>query len=144
MRNSGSQRGIVSLVLVVFLLIVAAGGAGLYYYLQNSSTRLPEVINKIPVLKNRQLTLNLESPSDGTLAVNNRILVKGTTSPNTTVVFYNDIDQSSVESDANGRFEGNLALAEGINSLVVTAFAENGEEKSVTVEIVNDPQSTNI
>lgn len=69
-----------------------------------------------------------------------QVVVKGKTLPNTAVVFYTDNDQNSVESDTNGQFEGTIALSSGINSLIVTAYAENGEEKSTTLDLVYDDQ----
>ena len=84
------------------------------------------------------LTLNLESPADETIVVSDRITVKGKTLPKTTVVFYTDSDANSIESDASGYFEGTINLSSGINTLTVEAFADNGEEKSISLDIVYD------
>ncbi len=89
----------------------------------------------------KTLTLTLDSPKDEELSVNNEILVKGNTLPNTTVVMFNETDEVTVDSDANGNFETTIQLAEGINSLTVTAFAEDGQEKSLTVDIVRNAES---
>ena len=67
------------------------------------------------------------------------MLVKGQTLPNSTVVIYSNTDETDVESDASGNFEGTTLLATGSNSLVVTAFSDTGEEKSVSLDIVYNP-----
>jgi len=85
------------------------------------------------------LFLTLTSPKSGELAVNEEMLVKGQTLPNSTVVIYSNTDETDVESDASGNFEGTTLLATGSNSLVVTAFSDTGEEKSVSLDIVYNP-----
>lgn len=86
------------------------------------------------------LTLELISPADGELSVNREILVTGKTLANTTVVIFTENDETSVESDQSGSFEGTIALADGINSLIVTAYGEAGEEKTVTLDLVYDSE----
>lgn len=87
------------------------------------------------------LTLELTSPADSELSVNREILVTGKTLPNTTVVIFTENDETSVVSDASGAFEGTIALTDGINSLIVTAYGEDGEEKSLTLDIVYDSEA---
>ena len=125
-----SQKGFAH-ILVLLMLLVAVGATGIVYY-KNAHE---------PVVSTPQvysLPLSLDSPADGALITDDRIALKGRTKPNTTVAFYSDIDENSVESDSYGNFEGSIGLAEGINPLTVTAFDENGNEKSLAVDIVND------
>ncbi|OGD54544.1 hypothetical protein A3J78_02180 [Candidatus Beckwithbacteria bacterium RBG_13_35_6] len=82
------------------------------------------------------LTLGLQTPYDGLILNSNVLTVKGTTLPNSVVVFYTETDENSVESDANGNFAGTINLQGGINTLVVTAFSEIGEEKTQVVDVV--------
>ncbi|MDP3954881.1 MAG: DUF5666 domain-containing protein [bacterium] len=89
---------------------------------------------------NQSLFLSLQSPTDGALAEDFEVTVKGNTIPDTTVLFYTETDQNSVESDNQGQFEGKIALAEGFNSLTVTAFDSQGEEKSLNLDLIYDNQ----
>lgn len=84
------------------------------------------------------LILSLESPAEGMIATEEQITVKGQTLPATTVVFYTASDANSVESDADGHFEGVINLTTGINSLTIAAFAANGEERALVLDLVFD------
>lgn len=135
MVRSYSQKGLAH-ILVLLVIIVAFGIFGWIYY-NNSNNRKPDS----PVTQVLPLPLTLDSPIDGALISDNKILVQGKTAPKVTVVFYTDTSEASVESDSLGNFEGMIDLSEGINTLTVIAFAENGAEKSLVLDIVND--STN-
>ncbi|HCS78171.1 TPA: hypothetical protein DIV55_00320 [Patescibacteria group bacterium] len=87
------------------------------------------------------LTLELTSPADGTLSVNQEILVTGKTLPNTTVMLFTETDENSVQSDAGGMFESTITLVNGINSLTVTVFGEDGTEKSQSMDLVYDSET---
>ncbi len=127
------ESGIIA-VLALVVIVAVIGIAGLMFYYQNSIKQAVVPVNKVAV----PLGLTLESPVDGSLIKDNKVLVKGRTAPNTTVVFYTDSDDNSIQSDENGNFESYISLGEGINTLTVTAFGENGDEKSVTLDVVND------
>lgn len=127
-----SEKGVVAVLALVVILAIAGILAFGYYYYQNNLSGQP-----ILPVSQTPLTLILNSPIDGTLVADNQVIVKGKTLPGTTVAFYTDTDENSVEADASGKFEGSLGLVKGINTLTVTAFGED-DEKSVTVDIVND------
>jgi hypothetical protein len=122
-------------VLILVLIVVVIGGAGYFFYM-NKAEQPPvlPVTNKVP------LTLNLESPSDGTLITDSQVLIKGRTLAGATVVFYTDADENSVEADVSGNFEGTIGVVEGINTITVTAYGEDGQEVSTTLDIVNDTE----
>ena len=126
-----SEKGVVPIIALVVVL-VAVGIIAVVYYKNTYQSPAPSSQVSAP------LTLTLESPADGTVITESEVSIKGKTSPNTTVVFYSDAEESSVESDSYGNFEGKIGLTEGINTLTVTAFAENGDEKSLILDIVND------
>lgn len=132
MMGKRSEKGVIAVLGVIVILAIAGALAFGYFYYKNNFSQLPTLpTSRIP------LTLVLESPVDGTLISDNQVVVKGKTIPGTTVTFYTDTDENSVEADAVGNFEGSLGLVKGINTLTVTAFGET-DEKSVTVDIVND------
>ncbi|MBI4129977.1 hypothetical protein HY468_01530 [Candidatus Roizmanbacteria bacterium] len=86
-----------------------------------------------------ELTLTLESPTDGTLVVENEILVQGTTN-GTTIAIFTETDETIVESTFDGRFETTVQLSPGINSLIITAYSAEGQEKTITLNVVYDDE----
>src|SRR4030042_5685650 len=97
----------VALFAVIGLLI--AGALLTYAYLRPKTTLTPALITQqIPMVK--PLFLKLDSLSGSTTAVNDEVLISGTTLPNTTVVIYSDTDASSLESDQKGYFEGTVGV----------------------------------
>lgn len=125
------------LYLVLFVLVMASAGASAYFLLKPAPLSPPLQLSSSP---SPSLTLDLMSPTNDEIAVNNEILVSGTTLPNTTVVIFTETDESSIESDATGKFETTIVVQPGINTLTVTAFSETGDEKSVTRDIVFDTE----
>ena len=123
------QRGFTQIVVLILLLAVLLGVS--VYLLKPKTPNLPT----------ETLSLSIDSPREGTLLVDGEVLVKGKTSPGALVVFFTETDENSVEADGAGNFQGSVALSEGINTLVVTAFAEDGQEKTTSLEVVNDSES---
>mgnify|MGYP001595727670 FL=1 len=129
--DKNSEKGVVPVLVLVAILVAFGAGAIIYYkniYKESS----------IPGSQVSPLLLSLESPADGTVMTGSKVSIKGKTSPGATVVFYSDAEENSVDSDSYGNFEGSIGLTEGINTITVTAFAENGDEKSLSLDIVND------
>jgi hypothetical protein len=135
MVKKQNENGLVP-ILILVLVVVVAGAAG-YFYLNMDKVEQPT----LPVNTTKSsLTLELESPADGTLITDNQLLVKGKTAAGATVVFFTDADENSIEADASGNFEGKVGMVEGINTLTVTAYGENGEESTTTLDVVNDSE----
>ena len=129
-----------ALILGLFVLTIGLVGlAFCKYKIPSSST----TFTPLETVK-QPFTLSLESPVDGALILGNKLLVKGKTLPNTTVVFFTETDANSVESDENGQFEGVLILENGINTLTVNAFSEEGEEKEISLNIVYDEEESGL
>jgi len=126
------QKGLAPILILVVIVVVGLA-LGFFFYK-----------DKIQQFFAKPLTLSLESPQEGSLIVDGNVSVKGETLPGAVVVFYTDEDQNSVEADANGNFQGDISLVYGINTLVVTAFSEDGQEKTVTADVVNDTGNQNI
>jgi len=124
-----NQKGFTPIIAVALVCIIAVAGFFAYSYFNKPS----EYPNNSQAQK--PLFLTLESPTQDTSAVNDRIMIKGKTLPNTTVVLYNESDEATLESNAQGEFEGKLMLGEGQNNLVISAFSDTGEEKTLNVSI---------
>ena len=131
-----SQKGAAHLILLFVIFLALAAG---YLYFTNSLNifnKLPESITQ--PIRSAKLDLSLSNLTDGMVVEGDIITVSGKTSPNTVIAIYSDTDESSIESDSKGNFTGKLKIEPGINSLTVTAFGENGDEKSLSLDIVND------
>ncbi len=144
--STSRKKYLLAAVAVTFLVVAAGAGS---YFLQGFSTKVtPQAATKItqaPVqaavtTAPKILELLVDSPTGEMVTKSGKVTVSGKTEPNTTVVFYNDIDQNSVESDNSGHFAGTIALAPGINPLVVSAFTDQGEQKTLNLNLVYDNQ----
>lgn len=121
-------------IIVIFLILIAVGSYVAYQLYFKPAPATQEEVVKVP------LTLQVESPSDGMQIENNILVVNGKTSPNTTVAVFTDSDEKMVESNADGSFEATLMLRNGINTVTVTAFGEDGEEKSAIFDVIYDEE----
>lgn len=138
---SPPQKKISPFILMGLGIVVSLGVAAFIWFRLFPSQPPITSVTTSPVPLTQALTLELTSPADGTLSVNQEVLVTGKTLPNTTVVFFTETDENSMQSDTNGMFESTITLAEGINSLTVTVFGEDGTEKSQTMDLVYDSDS---
>ena len=82
-------------------------------------------------------TLNVTSPTDGLITATAALTVAGitndaTSSPVTVTIKLNGTDQGAVTVAANGSFSKGVTLAEGSNTIVVTATDAAGKSSSVT------------
>lgn len=126
-------------VWIILLAVMVIGGIAIGSVLPKQEAPAPSTSSLPPVKP--AFTLTLESPSDGEVITDNQITIRGKTSPNTPVVFYTEESENSVESDAKGQFEGTVSLQSGLNTLTVTAFSQDGEEKSTTLDLVYDDEA---
>src|SRR3990167_8962873 len=124
--------------LLLILLVCIIVLAGVAYMFNVSQKPLPETQQKATQIA-QPLFLTIEHPKNEDTAINGELLVAGKTLPYATVLIYTDTDETSVESYEQGAFEGTVLLGEEDSSVAITAFAENGDEKAVTLTVL--PQS---
>lgn len=135
-----NPKTLIIIIVVVILLVGLGLGVWLLGKKDKMAQRAPSATPAAQA-EVQGVSLSLESPTDGAVMVNNTLVVKGKTAPKATVVYYTTKDQGSTESDEAGNFTGTLQAGSGINTLTVTAYADNGDEKSLTVDVVSDAQS---
>lgn len=135
-NKSSSTRSKTGLLLIIFIII----GGLLGIFLVISQSTKPESTQTLTKKEQTQtpLFLNIESPTDSTLVTDATVVVKGKTLPNTVVSFFTEKDENSTESDPAGNFEGTIKVENGINTLTIVAYGKDGEEKSVTMDVVYD------
>lgn len=85
--------------------------------------------------------LNVDQPEDNFVAQTPSLTVKGKTSALATVVVVAGEETQLVESGPSGDFSLDLPLQEGVTEIEITAFAQNGEEQSVTREVFYTPEA---
>lgn len=88
-------------------------------------------------------TLNVTSPTDGLITSAVALTVSGTTndatsSPVTVKISLNGADQGAVSVGGDGAFSKSITLAEGANTIVVTATDSAGKSSSVTRNVTLD------
>ena len=88
-------------------------------------------------------SLNVTSPTDGTITNNASMTVTGTTndatsSPVTVTIQLNSQDQGAITVGADGSFSKALTLANGANVIVVTSTDQAGKSTSVTINVTLD------
>ncbi|MBI4137322.1 hypothetical protein HY469_04635 [Candidatus Roizmanbacteria bacterium] len=125
------------LMIGIGLLIAAAVIA--YLMMPKQQDTAPVVVAPMEEPE-EEISLTLESPADDALAVEDEVLVRGTTTPGATIAVFTETDEIIVESDENGHFETTVQLVQGINTLTVTAYSSEGQEKSITRTIVYDEE----
>ena len=97
-------------------------------------------------------TLNVTSPTDALVTANSSVAVAGTTndatsSPVSIIIKLNGTSQGSVTVNADGSFSKTITLAEGSNTIVVTATDAAGRTTTITRTVTLDttaPQITNV
>lgn len=88
-------------------------------------------------------TLNVTSPTEGLITNSSSVTVAGTTndatsSPVTVKIKLNGTDQGAVTVSSSGAFSKSVTLANGKNTIVVTAKDAAGKESSVTRTVTLD------
>lgn len=88
-------------------------------------------------------TLNISAPAEGLITASASLTVKGSTndatsSPVTITIKLNGTDQGSVTVGSDGSFGKTITLAEGDNTIVITATDSAGKTSSVTRSVTLD------
>ncbi len=88
-------------------------------------------------------TLNITSPADGLITATASLNVAGTTndatsSPVTVTIKLNGVDQGNVTVGSDGSFSKSITLADGTNTIEVTATDSAGKSSSVTRTVTLD------
>lgn len=88
-------------------------------------------------------TLNITAPAEGLITATSSLTVKGSTndatsSPVTITITLNGADQGSVTVGSDGSFSKAITLAEGDNTIVITATDSAGKVSSVTRTVTLD------
>lgn len=137
MKHSARISVPLGIVIILAGIVVLEAGmviSGYLYY-----RHLAEIIQNKHFLDNlataptsKPLFLSVESFNNPLTSIDQEVVVSGVTLPNTTVVAYSDIDEFIVQSDSVGNFQDTLVVNAESGLVRVTAYAENGDEKTLT------------
>lgn len=94
-------------------------------------------------------TLNITSPTDGLITAEAALTVQGmtndsTSSPVTIAITLNGTSQGSVTVNADGSFTKSITLAEGNNTIAITATDKAGKTTTINRSVVLDTTSPQI
>ena len=94
-------------------------------------------------------TLNVTSPADGLITSSTTLNVAGmtndaTSSPVTVTIKLNGVDQGSVTVGSDGTFSKSITLAEGDNTIEVTAMDAAGKSSSATRTVTLDTSAPQV
>jgi len=79
--------------------------------------------------------LTLASPTDGHITSDERITIRGTSEPETSIT----INGRTVSIGGEGRFEQDIDLVEGLNTIVVSATKKHGKTTTQTRYVTQRP-----
>jgi hypothetical protein len=81
-------------------------------------------------------TLSILSPEDEALIDTSKTELKGLSIANAVIVIVAEKEEKIIEADENGSFATEVSLVRGINEITVTAFNQEGEKTSQTLNVV--------
>lgn len=81
-------------------------------------------------------TLNILSPQDEALIDTNKAEIKGSSVAAAIIVIAAENEEKIIEADENGSFATEVSLVRGINEITITAFNQEGEKTSQTLNVV--------
>jgi len=132
-----TERFVLSFIAVVIGLLVAAAAFFIY---QSTRSINP---NKIPTITianptptpSPNIYLTIDQPLDERVQTKRAITVTGRTAPDATLILTTATDDQVVSPTSTGNYSLTTTLADGENSITITAISATGEEikKSITV-----------
>lgn len=87
----------------------------------------------------QKLTITIDSPLPEEIAVNDTLLISGTTLPGATVAAQGMLDEDVVQTKDGGAYAAKVSLTEGSNEVTVTAY-KDGTSASQTVTVFYTPE----
>jgi len=83
-----------------------------------------------------QLSLAITSPEDNSIINKEKVNISGKTSSEATIVITYEEGEKIIETDENGNFSAEITLVGGANEVTVSAYDEEGNEATKTLNLV--------
>jgi len=131
--------------------VLAAIGGGLILgaVFALAVTNLPQIVKnlKVPLVKptpsplpevttapqNQEFTI--ETPADESVSENKNIDISGVAKTGKLVLLESATDNTTINLDSSGHFTGKLNLIEGVNTIYVTLYDEDGNSATKTLNV---------
>lgn len=129
-RKLSTKSFVISQIVILFISLVFLGT--LHYvvnmqYVKSNKYSLRGPVTTAPVL----LTLEIINPDDNLLAFDSPYLITGKASPKAVVLISSKTADEAVLAKTDGTFSISFPLVEGPNKIIITAFNQKGDERSV-------------
>jgi hypothetical protein len=112
----------------------------IYSFISKKTTNSPTSLFLTPPPHNTSISdtmiLDILEPLDDSITATKSVTLKGKTQKDTILIIENDINQDALASQSDGTFSFPLSLGLGNNEVIVTAYNQNGDSISKTVNIV--------
>lgn len=95
-----------------------------------------EVVPTEEITPTPAFSLSISKPEDESVSNAEKITVSGTTEPEAYVVIIGEKGEEILEADEKGIFSTEVSLVSGTNEITISAFSENGDEVSKTLNVV--------
>jgi hypothetical protein len=116
-------------------LILVGAGAGIAHLIQKQSESKILTTPGITTSFEEEITLQVDEPAPNTTTNDSIMKIAGTTAPNTAVIVFGSKKSKFTTSDASGNFEVMLELNSGLNMLSITAIANDGRQKTISLAV---------
>lgn len=138
------------LILALFIgaLIGFSATFAYWYYTKNKTTPTGMATNPTPTISPvpsstsqlsptpiKEPTLTLTSPEKYALSSKENISVEGTTDPANTVVVSTSQESVFLLPDSDGKFSTTVTLEGGVNQLVISSIAPDGQTNDQTIYV---------
>lgn len=83
----------------------------------------------------QSVSIEINSPQNGSLSETKNIKISGKTQASNTVVIETDLDTEAVEASTDGSFLFGINLTEGISNIFLTAYNQFGESDTKSLSV---------
>lgn len=84
--------------------------------------------------------LIITQPEESSVVNTDKVTIKGSATPRSTVVVITAVDQSISEADQDGSFQQDVTLDSGPNEVKIVSYDPSGNESSQTLNLVYSTQ----
>lgn len=121
---------------IIFGLIVAFGIWKVNQSIKNTPNTIPSPSIKPTGVPNPTTKLNISNPQNEDVSTTQSITVNGTTKPNLFITISSQEDDYLTKSDSEGKFEQEIDLIAGINSIKVTVIEGNSPPIDANIVVI--------
>lgn len=80
--------------------------------------------------------LIITQPEDSTVVDRDKVTIKGSAAPNSTIILTSDADEQVTLADGDGTFEKEIGLSSGVNNVTVTSFDDHKNQSTQKITLV--------